>query len=77
MAEVALPPADFARLAGSLAERLARAAESGVFPALVTSVRRRRFLRSVLAARGLAAPVLSYEEIGMEARPALVGTIAA
>jgi flagellar biosynthesis protein FlhA len=48
-----------------------------VFPALVTSVRRRRFLRSVLAARGLAAPVLSYEEIGMEARPALVGTIAA
>jgi flagellar biosynthesis protein FlhA len=77
VAEVALPPADFARLAGSLAERLARAAESGVFPALVTSVRRRRFLRSVLAARGLAAPVLSYEEIGMEARPALVGTIAA
>lgn len=76
-AEVALPPADFARLAGALADRLGRAAEAGVFPAVVTSVRRRRFLRTVLAARGLAAPVLSFEEIGMEARPALVGTVAA
>ncbi|MCC6306543.1 MAG: flagellar biosynthesis protein FlhA [Rhodobacteraceae bacterium] len=77
LAEVALPPADFARLAASLAERLGRAGEAGTFPAVVTSVRRRRFLRSVLAARGLTAPVLSYEEIGMEARPALVGMIAA
>jgi flagellar biosynthesis protein FlhA len=75
--EVALPPAEFGRLAAALAERLARAAEAGVFPAIVTSVRRRRFLRSVIAARGLAAPVLSFEEIGMEARPALVGTVPA
>ena len=75
--EVALPPSDFARLAGALADRLARAAEAGVFPAIVTSVRRRRFLRSVLAARGLAAPVLSFEEIGLEARPSLVGTVPA
>jgi flagellar biosynthesis protein FlhA len=31
----------------------------------------------VLAAKGLSAPVLSYEEIGMEARPALVGMVPA
>ena len=76
-ADIALPPAEFNRLAGALADRLARAAEAGVSPAIVTSMRRRRFVRMVLAAKGLAAPVLSYEEIGMEARPALVGTVAA
>ncbi len=76
-ADVALPPDLFGRLAQGLAERLGRAAESGVTPAIVTSALRRRFLRTVLAARGLAAPVLSYEEIGVEARPALVGQVAA
>ena len=38
---------------------------------------RRRFLRTALAARQIAAPVLSFEEVGTEARPALVGTVAA
>lgn len=75
--DVALPPDLFARLANGLADRLNRAAEGGVFPAVVTSTLRRRFLRTVLAARGLSAPVLSYEEIGLEARPALVGQVAA
>lgn len=75
--EVALPPADFNRLAAALAEKIARASEGGVQPAVVTSVRRRRFVRLVLAAKGIAAPVLSYEEIGMEARPALVGMVPA
>lgn len=75
--DVALPPDQFNRLAAALAERLARVGESGIFPAVVTSSRRRRFLRTVLRAKGLAAPVLSFEEIGLEARPALVGTVAA
>jgi flagellar biosynthesis protein FlhA len=74
---VALPPDQFGRLAAGLADKLNRAAETGTFPALVTSTLRRRFLRTVLAARGLAAPVLSYEEIGLEARPALVGQVPA
>jgi flagellar biosynthesis protein FlhA len=60
-----------------MAEKLAALAQSGVLPALVTPAHRRRFLRTVLMAKGLAAPVLSYEEIGLEARPALVGTIPA
>jgi len=31
----------------------------------------------VMKAKGLTNPVLSFEEIGLEARPALVGTVAA
>lgn len=73
--DVALPPEQFSKLANGLAERLNRAAENGTFPALVTSTLRRRFLRTVMGAKGLTAPVLSYEEIGMEARPALVGVV--
>lgn len=75
--DVALPPEQFSRLANALAERLNKAAESGTYPALVTSTLRRRFLRTVLGAKGLTAPVLSYEEIGMEARPAMVGVVPA
>ena len=75
--DVALPPEQFSRLANGLAEKLNRAAENGVFPALVTSTLRRRFLRTVIGAKGLSAPVLSYEEIGTEARPAMVGLVPA
>jgi flagellar biosynthesis protein FlhA len=72
---IALPPEEFSRLANGLAERFNRVAESGVSAALVTSTLRRRFLKTVLAAKGLAAPVLSYEEIGIEARPAMLGVV--
>ncbi|MGO4851669.1 flagellar biosynthesis protein FlhA [Phaeovulum sp. W22_SRMD_FR3] len=75
--DVALPPDKFNRLAGNIAEKVARAGETGVFPALVTSSRRRRFLRTVVGAKGVNVPVLSYEEIGLEARPAMVGVVAA
>lgn len=75
--DVALPPDQFSKLANGIAERLNRAADLGTFPALVTSTLRRRFLRTVLAAKGISAPVLSYEEIGIEARPSMVGVVAA
>ena len=75
--DVALPPDQFSKLANGLADRLNRAAETGVYPALVTSTLRRRFLRTVMGAKGLGAPVLSYEEIGMDARPAMVGQVPA
>ena len=76
-ADIALPPEEFSRLANGIAERLNQAAESGVFPALVTSMRRRRFLTTLVAAKGLSAPVLSFEEIGLDARPAMVGQVPA
>jgi flagellar biosynthesis protein FlhA len=77
MRDVALPPEQFSRLANALADKLNRAAENGTYPALVTSTLRRRFLRTVVGAKGLSTPVLSYEEIGMEARPAMVGVVPA
>jgi len=75
--DVALPPDDFNRLAAAIAEKVTRAADLGTYAAIVTSMRRRRFLRTVLAAKGIPNPVLSFEEIGINARPALVGLVPA
>ena len=72
--DVALPPEEFNRLATSVAERIAGAAQSGRYPAVVTTSRRRRFLQSVLKAKGIRNPVLSFEEIGTTARPSLLGS---
>lgn len=73
--DVALPPEAFNRLAGGLVSVIAAATEAGHNPAVVSSTRRRRFIRTVMAAKSLSTPVLSFEEIGLEARPALVGTV--
>ncbi len=75
--DIALPPELFNKLADGVSERLNQTSNQGLFPAVVTSTRRRRFLRTMLKARGIANPVLSFEEIGLEARPALVGMVAA
>ncbi len=75
--DVALPPSTFNRLAANVAEALAHVGEDGTYPALITSVRRRRFLKTLLSAKGIANPVLSFEEIGIDSKPALVGTVSA
>ncbi len=77
IADVALPPEMFNRLASGVAEKVARAADKGIFPAVITAARRRRFLKTVLAAKGVPAPVLSFDEIGLDARPSIVGLVAA
>jgi flagellar biosynthesis protein FlhA len=74
--EVALPPEEFNALARSVSDQLAQASERGNYPAIVTSALRRRFLRMVLSARGIQNPVLSFEEIGLDAKPALLGMAA-
>ena len=71
--DVALPPEEFNRLARTVGEKLADAARQGRRAVIATSARRRRFIRTVLQAKGLPNPVLSYDEIGADARPALVG----
>ncbi len=71
--EIALPPEEFNALARSISEKVASAGEKGTYPAVVTSSMRRRFLRTVMIARGIPNPVFSFEEIGLEAKPALVG----
>ncbi len=77
LGDVALPPDEFNRLANAISEKVANASEAGTFPAIVTSMKRRRFLRTVLTAKGLPNPVLSFEEIGIDAKPALVGLVPA
>jgi flagellar biosynthesis protein FlhA len=71
--DVALPPAEFNRLANAIAEKIAQAGAQGRYPAVVTSTKRRRFLHTVLNAKGIRNPVLSFEEIGTNARPAVLG----
>lgn len=71
--DVALPPAEFNRLAEAVAQKIAKAGEAGTYPAIVTSTRRRRFLRTVLSAKGITNPVFSFDEIGTSAKPSLVG----
>ncbi|MFD0859979.1 flagellar biosynthesis protein FlhA [Roseovarius aquimarinus] len=75
--DVALPPELFNALTSSVSSEVARAADMGIYPAIVTSTARRRFLRTVLSARSISNPVLSFEEIGVEAQPSLVGVAAA
>jgi flagellar biosynthesis protein FlhA len=75
--DVALPPEEFNRLATAIAEKINRAAEKGTYPAVVTSMRRRRFLRTLMTAKGIPNPCLSFEEIGLDARPSLVGLVPA
>ncbi|AXT27575.1 flagellar biosynthesis protein FlhA [Ruegeria sp. AD91A] len=75
--DVALPPNLFNKLADGVVSSIAKSADNGLFPAVVTSTRRRRLLRTIMQARGVSNPVLSFEEIGLEAKPALIGTVAA
>ncbi len=71
--DIALPPSEFNRLATAVAEKVAEAGRVGRYPVIAVSGARRRFLKTVLEAKGVRNAVLSFEEIGTNARPALVG----
>ncbi len=75
--DIALPPELFNSLANGLSEKIREANDTGIFPAVVTSSHRRRFLKTLMKAKGLGTPVLSFEEVGTDARPSLVGVVAA
>jgi len=72
-ADIALPPDEFNRLASSVKTQLDSSATQGHFAAVATSARRRRFLKTVLTAKGIRNPVIAYEEIMSNERPAIVG----
>jgi flagellar biosynthesis protein FlhA len=76
-ADIALPPDIFNLLAKNIAEKLSRANEDGIYAAIITNTKRRRFLRTVMKAKGIQNPVLSFEEIGADVRPSLVGVVTA
>ena len=75
--DVALPPDLFNRLAENMSVKLQDVSDQGIFPAVVTNTRRRRFVKTLMRAKGMSNPVLSFEEIGIDAQPALVGVVAA
>lgn len=75
--DIALPPEEFNRLANAISDKLSAVSEQGTFAAVVTSMKRRRFLRTLMSAKGIQNPCLSFEEIGIDARPALVGLVPA
>ncbi|MEM6899760.1 MAG: FHIPEP family type III secretion protein, partial [Pseudomonadota bacterium] len=75
--DVALPPDLFNSLTDATAEEVNRIGEKGVSPVLVTTTQRRRFLKTVLTAKKISIPVLSFEEIGVDANPTLVGVVSA
>ena len=75
--DIALPPDLFNLLADNVAQKLSSASDDGIHAAIITNTRRRRFLRTVLKAKGINNPVLSFEEIGVDVRPSLVGVVAA
>jgi len=73
--DVALGPDDFNRLAAAIKEKIEESASKGHYPAIITSTKRRRFLKTVMQAKKIKNPVLSFEEFGTERHPALVGVI--
>jgi len=75
--DIALPPELFNSLTNAISVELSKASDRGLYPAVVTSTARRRFVRTVMAARKMSNPVLSFEEVGLEATPSLVGVVGA
>lgn len=73
--DVALPPDLFNSLTSAISSELSRVGEKGISPAIVTSTPRRRFLRTILSAKNISTPVLSFEEIGIDSKPSLVGVV--
>jgi flagellar biosynthesis protein FlhA len=71
--DIALPPEMFSELVQSVQGKLNEGAHKGVVAVVATSSRRRRFLQTVLASRGIRNAVISYEEISSRARPYIVG----
>ena len=74
--DIALPPELFNRLANSVSRELQKAAESGRNPAIVTTSRHRRFVHTALNAKKVRCTVISYNEVGSDVSPALIGVAA-
>ncbi|MBL4871497.1 MAG: flagellar biosynthesis protein FlhA [Robiginitomaculum sp.] len=70
--DIALPPDEFKRLAGAVREKLDSSASQGNYAAIATSARRRRFIKTVMTAKGIRNPVISYEEIPPTERPVIL-----
>ena len=70
---IALPPASFNDLAKAIKDKLDSSASQGHYAAIATSQSRRRFIKTVMSAKNIRNPVIAYEEIMTNERPAIVG----
>ena len=71
--DIALPPEIFGELINSVQAKINEVAQKGVVAAIATSSRRRRFLQTVLASKGIRNAVVAYEEINAKAKPYIIG----
>ena len=71
--DIALPPDRFNSLANKVKDKLDASALQGHYAVIATSAKRRRFIRTVMASKGIRNPVIAYEEIMANERPAIVG----
>lgn len=73
--DVALPPEYFRKLSDSLKKTFDDVATRETRFVLVVPARRRRFLRTIMDAKKITTAVISYEEMGLDLTPTLVGTV--
>jgi len=72
-ADIALPPELFGELINSIQGKLNEVAQKGIVAAVATTSRRRRFLQTVLASKGIRNAVVAYEEISARSKPYIIG----
>lgn len=75
VSDVALPPDIFNKLAENISNGISSAASQSIDPAIITTTKRRKFIKTILSSRGLKNHVIAFEELGFDAKPAVVGTI--
>jgi flagellar biosynthesis protein FlhA len=53
--------------------KLNETAQKGIVAAVATTSKRRRFLQTVLASKGIRNAVVAYEEISAKSKPYIIG----
>lgn len=71
--DIALPPELFGELINAIQAKLNEVAQKGIVAAVATTSRRRRFLQTVLASKGIRNAVVAYEEISAKSKPYIIG----
>jgi flagellar biosynthesis protein FlhA len=72
-ADIALPPELFGELINAIQGKLNEVAQKGIVAAVATTSRRRRFLQTVLASKGIRNAGVAYEEISARSNPYIIG----
>lgn len=73
--EIALPPPLLQELLEKTSRKINDVAGASTQTAIITTSKRRKFISSILAAKGISNPVLSYDEIDQNVSLNLVGVI--